>query len=196
MNVAMQGFADPIDDAQRVFRAALAAMSYPGRIQSVDTPAVVPPPFSRACVALALALIDENTPVWLDSAHAVGIGHLQFHCGARVVDTPARADFAIAHADACPMPGQWARGTVTEPHRAATLVLEVDSLGAGERYRLSGPGVPGERHLACRGVTREWLAARAAIDFPLGIDIFLTSGDSMAALPRTTRVEPQACTPR
>lgn len=190
MNASMPGFNDAVDDAQRVFRAALAAMSHPGRVERIDTPAMIPPPFSRACLALALALIDETTPVWLGPAHADGIGHLQFHCGARVADAPARADFGIAHTSACPMPDQWARGTATEPHRSATLVLEVDNLSAGERYRLSGPGVPGERYLACRGLPRAWLAARAASDFPCGVDVFLTCGDLMAALPRTTHIEP------
>lgn len=196
MNTSMPGFTDAVEDAQCVFRAALAAMSHPGCIERIDTPAVSPPPFSRAGIGLALSLIDETTPVWLGQAHAVACGHLQFHCGARVVDSPACADFGIAHASACPMPDQWAPGTATEPHRSATLVLEVDGLGAGERYRLSGPGVPGERNLFCRGLPREWLAARAASHFPCGIDVFLTSGDLMAALPRTTHVEAETCTPR
>lgn len=196
MNASTPGFTDAVEDAQRVFRAALSAMSYPGRVERIETPAVTPSPFSRACMALALSLIDETTPVWLGQAHAAAIGHLQFHCGARVVDAPACADFGIAHASTCPMPEQWATGTATDPHRSATLLLEVDSLGAGQRYRLSGPGIPGERYLACRGLPREWLAARAANDFPCGVDIFLTSGDLMAALPRTTRVKAQTCTPR
>ncbi|MEX1081826.1 MAG: phosphonate C-P lyase system protein PhnH [Halofilum sp. (in: g-proteobacteria)] len=189
MNAPQPGFADPVADAQGVFRAALAAMSHPGRVERIDTPATAPPPFSRAAAALALTLIDESTPIWLDTTHMAGTEHLQFHCGARVVDAPARADFAIARAGACPQPDAWACGTALEPHRSATLVLEVDALGAGERYRLRGPGIADTRVFACRGLPRAWLAARAASAFPCGLDLFLTSGDLIAALPRTTRVE-------
>lgn len=189
MTAPQPGFAEPVYDAQRVFRTALAAMSYPGRIERLDAPATVPPPFSRASLALALALIDEAAPLWCNTAHAAGIEHLRFHCGARIVDEPAQAAFGLGHARECPLPDQWARGTTAEPHRSATLILEVDSLDAGERYQLSGPGIAQQEWLTCRGLPSAWVAARATSTFPCGVDVFLTSEDRVVALPRTTRIE-------
>ena len=99
---------------------------------------------------------------------------------------------------AAPATGLWAaldalaQGTEEEPHRAATLILQVDSLVEGAGWRLTGPGIEHEHRLAVGGLpagfATDWAANRAG--FPCGIDLILCAGDRLAALPRTTALEP------
>ncbi len=68
--------------------------------------------------------------------------------------------------------------------------MAVEALGAGARFVLSGPGIDGETALAVDGLPddlTERLAANRAL-FPRGVDLVLTCGREIAALPRSTRV--------
>jgi len=66
----LAGFSDTTLDSQRAFRAALDALSRPGRIVTMPDllPDGAPVPLMPATAALALALFDYETPVWLDEA--------------------------------------------------------------------------------------------------------------------------------
>lgn len=188
------GFADPVFDSQRVFRGVLDAMSEPGRVITLGASPLAPGPLHPATVAIALALIDFETPVWLDAAAATTevMAHLRFHCGCPIVDGPARARFAII-ADAAAMPelGAFDGGTDEYPDRSATLIVQADRLKAGTGHRLTGPGIATEARLDAQGLPeRLWEALRANHGrFPRGVDMLLTAGASLAALPRTTWVE-------
>jgi alpha-D-ribose 1-methylphosphonate 5-triphosphate synthase subunit PhnH len=187
------GFADPVLDSQRAFRSVLHAMSHPGRI--VALPAVdAPPPVGVAAAAVCLALLDLDTPLWLDAA-ARGpdvVAWLRFHCGAPIVDDTRSARFALV-ADAVTMPPLEAfdAGTDERPDVSATLVLQVAGLAAGHGGWLRGPGIERESRLAVTGGPPDfWNAARAnGARFPRGVDLIVCAFDRLVALPRTTRVE-------
>ena len=88
------GFAEPVMDAQRSFRAVLDAMARPGTIRRVG--GVVPPaPLDAATAAVLLTLADNETPIWLDQAAARCRDWLAFHCAA-VFTEPGAATFAVA----------------------------------------------------------------------------------------------------
>ena len=74
---------------------------------------------------------------------------------------------------------------------AATLILQVDSLNAGTRYRLRGPGLRTSGTLSVRGLPDDFVAAwqRNRAGFPLGVDLVLCAGTTLAALPRSVTVE-------
>ncbi len=96
MAVAL-AFADPVRDAQGTFRAVMNAMARPGSIQPVAGLAGAPAPLSPTAAAIAVALADYETPLWLDPALAAApdVGAwLTFHTGARIIAEPARAAFA------------------------------------------------------------------------------------------------------
>ncbi len=108
---------------------------------------------------------------------------LAFACGAPVV---GRRDCRLAvglWADLLPL-ADYPAGTADYPDASATLIVEVDRLAA-EGAPLSGPGTAGAAALSLPAV--EPFRANARL-FPRGLDFFLTCGDRLAGLPRTTRI--------
>ena len=190
----LPGLPDPVLDSQRVFRAVLDAMAHPGTIRDLALRLEPPPPLALATAAVALALLDFETPLWLDGAAGIPAvaGFLRFHCGCPLTADRAAAAFAVVAAPAVmpPLAG-FASGSDSYPDRSATLVIQVPSLSGGEAWGLAGPGIPGSRGFAPAGLPagfRSWLAANHAL-FPRGIDLIFTCGSAVAALPRTTRLE-------
>lgn len=179
------GFSTPSTDAARAFRAALDALSRPGMIRHLSG-AVPPAPMSVAAGTLALTLLDGTTAVHLAGAHdcAALRDWLTFHTGAPLVDA-GKAAFAFGTWDALFPVDRFAIGTPEYPDRAATLVVEVPDLTA-TGTRLTGPGIKAEAWLSLPATT-PFRANRAL--FPLGFDTFLTCGDRIAGLPRSTIVE-------
>ncbi len=188
------GFADPPLAAQAVFRAVLAAMAAPGTVVTLPDGGRVPPeaPLPPAAAAIALTLADLETPVWLAPSRARAAGWLRFHSGAPVTANPESARFAFAAAADCPPLGAFDLGTDTYPDRSTTVVIEVDGLGTGTEVTVTGPGVRGATRLQVAGLPDGFWAARAKLAalFPRGIDVVLTCGAALAALPRTTRARP------
>jgi alpha-D-ribose 1-methylphosphonate 5-triphosphate synthase subunit PhnH len=189
----LPGFADPVDDAQRIFRRVLDALAHPGRIVAIDAPADLPAgPLGRAAIGTALALLDFETPLWLDEAAGAVRPHLRFHCNCPSAEAPDRAGFAVIGDPAVlPALDRFALGTDAYPDRSTTLVIEVRALAEGGALSLSGPGIEARTRLDVAGLPKRFWAERAALAplFPRGIDVILTCGDRLAAVPRTTRVE-------
>lgn len=179
------GFADPAVDAAIAFRAALDALARPGRIVTV-TGARPPAPLSVAAGVLVLVLADRTTPLHL--AGALDCPTLRdwitFHTGAPIVPAQA-AVFALGTWAALQPVARFTVGTQDYPDRSATLIVEMADLAASGA-RLSGPGIETHAHLS---LPETAAFARNAARYPLGWDAFLTAGDRLAGLPRSTRVE-------
>jgi alpha-D-ribose 1-methylphosphonate 5-triphosphate synthase subunit PhnH len=179
------GFDDAPIQSSRAFRAALDAMARPGRIHEIGG-AAPPAPLSVAAGTLLLTLADGTTPVHL-AGHAdcdAVRGWITFHTGAPLVPAEA-AVFALGRwADLAPQ-GRFAIGTPEYTDRAATLIVEVPVLKA-EGPALTGPGIRTRARLTLPDP--EAFRANHAL-FPLGFDAFLTCGNRLAGLPRSTRVE-------
>jgi alpha-D-ribose 1-methylphosphonate 5-triphosphate synthase subunit PhnH len=189
----LPGLADPTLDSQRAFRSVLDAMSHPGRIVDVPGAIQAPAPLHPATALVCLALLDLDTPLWLDGAASrIDVREwLRFHCGVPLVDRPGAATFALV-ADPHGMPplADFDTGTAEHPERSATLVIQVEALLGGTGRRLSGPGIEREARLDVVGVPDAfwtWLDANHAL-FPRGVDVVASAGRVIAALPRTTRV--------
>jgi alpha-D-ribose 1-methylphosphonate 5-triphosphate synthase subunit PhnH len=180
------GFANQPAEAARAFRAALDAMSRPGTIRCLGG-AYPPPPMSAAAGALLLTLADRATPLWLAPGHdsADIRDWIAFHTGAPATSDPRTAVFALGSWEALGDPTRFAAGLPDYPDRSATLIVEMPALRP-EGARLTGPGIHGEAFLSVPGIAA-FAANRAR--FPLGFDTFLTCGDRVAAVPRSTIVE-------
>jgi alpha-D-ribose 1-methylphosphonate 5-triphosphate synthase subunit PhnH len=187
--VPAPGFADPVLEAQRCFRALLEAMSRPGRVQSLATGLEPPPPLGHAAAAALLTLADADTPVWTD-AGAGAADWLRFHAGCPLVAVPEEATFLLACATPPPLSSLQA-GTEEEPHRSATLILQVAGLEEGDGWQLTGPGIQSAHRLHVPGLPEGFLTTWAAnhARFPQGVDVVLCAGDRLAALPRSIRIE-------
>jgi alpha-D-ribose 1-methylphosphonate 5-triphosphate synthase subunit PhnH len=190
------GFADPVGAAQATFRAVLTALSEPGTVLTLalaPDPAFRPPaPLGLAAAAIALSLLDGDTPLWCDPASRGAAPSLRFHTGAPLVEAPEQARFAlIAETALLPSLAAFDAGSDEYPDRSATLIIEVASLGEGSTLVLRGPGIPERRTLAVDGLPAgfraEWRANHAR--FPRGIDVILTAGGRLAGLPRSTLIE-------
>lgn len=188
------GFADPVLDAQRSFRALLDAMSRPGRVMTIEAGIQPPSPLSPAAGAVLLTLVDADTSLWLDpSAKGAAADWLRFHAGCPIVEDPGAAAFAWAPGETAPSLSGLHPGTEEEPEGAATLVIQVEALeeSSADGWSLTGPGIKDVHRLRVRGApagfAAAWRANRAR--FPRGVDVVLCAGDAIAALPRTVAIE-------
>jgi alpha-D-ribose 1-methylphosphonate 5-triphosphate synthase subunit PhnH len=141
--------------------------------------------------AAALTLVDFETTVWLAPEFAAAAADLRFHLGARLVDDPADAAFALA-ADGTVLPelARFAQGDDAYPDRSTTLLLEVTALDRAGPWRLTGPGIDGATRLGVEGLPADFVAqwARNHDRFPRGADLFLFHGTIVVGLPRTTLI--------
>lgn len=195
----LPGFTDAVFDAQRAFRGLLDAMARPGTVAPLNVELDAPPPLSVAATAVALTLLDHETPLWLDN-HAAGsdvLSFLAFHCGCPIAKEPADAAFAIiAEPAVMPALDRFAVGSDTYPDSSTTVVIDVPSLDEGPVIGLSGPGIDGRATVAPVGLPAgfwDWTTMNRAL-FPLGVDVILTCRDTVTCLPRTTKTEVTACT--
>lgn len=186
------GFADPVHAAQRAFCALMWAMAEPGRVCPLAADLAPPAPLSPELAAVALALLDYETPVFLDPALAARpevMDFLRFHTGAPAAREAAAARFAFCADGADLLPfGAFAQGEPDNPDRSATLVVQVARLEAGPLL-LEGPGIKGRRPFGAGPLPADF-AARInanASGFPLGVDLILCAPGAVAALPRTVR---------
>ena len=86
-------FEDPALASQAVFRTVMEAMARPGLARPLPCGLAVPPPLLPTAAAVALTLLDYETPFWLDPALAEAgevAAWIRFHTGA----TPDRGSGA------------------------------------------------------------------------------------------------------
>lgn len=186
-------FADPVFQAQSVFRALMDSFARPGTVTSLAAVVSPPSPLGKASGAVALTLCDHDTAVWLSPALSKSAvpQWIAFHTGAPVTDTKDNARFAFIERGAVvPSFDQFALGTQEYPDRSTTLVIEVEALTGGSPLPAKGPGVKDKIIVAPQGLPDLfldfWIANRAI--FPRGIDLILTAGDAVLCLPRTTKL--------
>ncbi len=188
------GFADPVHDAQATFRAVMEALARPGLVRPLAPGLQPPAPLTPELAAIALALTDADTPVWLDPALAEApavAAYLRFHTGAPLTADPARAAFALVRDPArCPPFDRFAPGTPAYPDTSTTLVLALDRITEGMGLHLTGPGIRGTARMALAPLPDGFVGQLATnrADFPLGIDLILTAPGRVAGLPRSTTV--------
>lgn len=166
-------FAAPVFDAQATFRSVMDALARPAEPVTCVPRAFAPAPLGPLAASVALALVDAETPVWLDprlAASAAVKTWFAFHTGAPLVADPADAAFAfIVDPVHAPPLAAFAQGTAEYPDRSTTLVVQVERMTAdGPAFR--GPGILGERRFsvapAFPGFQTQWAANRTA--FPAG----------------------------
>lgn len=188
------GFAEPVFDSQSTFKAVMDAMARPGSVSEIRATATPPAPMGPAAGAVALALCDHDTLVYLTPAMIeAGVqAWLAFHTGALVTGERSEAAFAFVEAG-MPLPplSTFAAGSQEYPDRSTTVVLELALLEGGPSFVLEGPGIDDSLEIAPSGLPPHfesmWAENRAL--YPRGVDLILTAGGRILCLPRTVKIE-------
>ncbi|MEJ1230904.1 MAG: phosphonate C-P lyase system protein PhnH [Galbitalea sp.] len=150
------------------------------------------PHSERVSARVALTILDEDCSAWFGGAlgNEEAAAWLVFHTGVRLVADPADADFVFATPDSLPALDGLQLGTDEAPHRSATVVLDTRGCDGSARFRAEGPGIDGAATLDAAWAGRRFpgrLAANGTL-FPRGVDLLLVGGNTVDALPRTTRL--------
>lgn len=178
------GFQQPAMESAQAFRAVMEAMARPGTINTVKG-ALPPAPMSPAAGVCLLTLCDHETPVYLSDEHNLPKVRewISFHTGAPIVDA-GDCLFAVGSWESLqPLEG-FSQGTVEYPDRSATLIIELNEL-TNVGATLSGPGIKDTAVLSLPNVAP---FQRNRKHYPLGLDFLFTSGDKVAALPRSSEI--------
>jgi alpha-D-ribose 1-methylphosphonate 5-triphosphate synthase subunit PhnH len=191
----MQGiksaFANPVHQSQQVFRQVLGAMARPGNIRQLEALPEAAPGLSPAATAVCLALADFETPVWLDDPASAASSYLVFHCSTPITKETPHASFAvIGNALELEDFAAFNTGTDEYPETSTTLIIETSELTNDSGRLLAGPGIEHTTTLHVEGVASNFWeqVAENHLLFPRGVDLILTCGDRVAALPRSVRV--------
>jgi len=185
-------FADPVLDSQAAFRDCLDALASPGALVTLGAGPHALPGLDPAAGVLLFSLLDQDTRLWLSPgvAGAQVATSLKFHTGCSFAAAPGEADFAlVARIEELPTLESFGAGSQEYPERSATVVLQVPFI-SDTGWRLSGPGVRGEVRLSVptlgEAFLEQWRRNHAM--FPRGVDFYLSCGERLCALPRTTRI--------
>lgn len=173
----------------------LEALARPGRVQKVPVSPDLPQGLHRAAGAIALALFDQDTPVWLSPAleRPDTRAFLAFHCGCPLVAASEAARFAlVAGWHDLPSLATFDAGTAHYPDRSCTVIVQVAGFHAGIPLQLAGPGIATSETLRIDGCDEAFVAqwCRNRELFPRGVDLLCVHDDQLVGLPRTTRITP------
>lgn len=210
MNTITTAFSDAVHDSQHCFRQLLTALSEPGKLIALDRCSGFSSMHSAATQTL-LTLTDNTTSLWLSNSLASQsalIDNLRFHCGVSIEPSQQKASFAvIAERDLAEFSWREATfyaGNEEYPDSSTTVIVELNSLSlasaatTNQVLRLTGPGIKTQVEIDRGSMPvsfTEFLEQRQEhYAFPLGSDLLLVSGESLLAIPRTTKIEVIACT--
>ena len=190
------GLQSPVYDAQHIFRQVMDAMARPGRIVNVDSDVMPPVSGFDGLCAIALTLLDFETPVFLpqdESGDALAVW-LGFHCGCPVTKDPQEAASALLRSGDLATLSAFNSGNPKYPDVSTTLLLACPALDGGKRVTLTGPGIKDKGQIAPAGLNDGfWKEVQAdRLRFQLGVDIILGADDTIIGLPRTTRIEEES----
>jgi alpha-D-ribose 1-methylphosphonate 5-triphosphate synthase subunit PhnH len=194
MNVCAltRAFENPELGSEQAFRAIVEAMARPGQLIKIKSKVNNIEMLNIASAAVCLTLLDDETPLWTDlSWNSTAVNWFQIHCGCSVVTEPCMAHFAlITQPDDMPDLDDFKIGNEAHPENATTLIVQVNDFSDHQGKLLGGSLIKNTTHFAPSGISanfwEQW--QRQAALFPLGVDVFFTYKDILAALPRTTQV--------
>lgn len=220
---------DAVHDIQQAYRALVTAFSFPGTTVPLlpqERESGLQTKLTDTTILLAIILLDaevtaylhgmeENDHSLLRQLTSVGFERCEtadFLFFPRTKPPEASDGFSTDCTEAKRIIGKAQRGTASDPHKGASVLINLPNLpreietvaGMPERWiRLSGPGIAAERRLGCfqssEGASTSilhddfwWVGPRNTVceEFPLGIELILyDDNDNVCAIPRSTEVE-------
>jgi alpha-D-ribose 1-methylphosphonate 5-triphosphate synthase subunit PhnH len=195
------GFQDIALGSQSIFRAALEALSYPGRQVAVNASFDTPTAANRSSSGLLLALLEPGSRLWL-SPSLIGTdaaAWIVFHTNCEITQRSSDAEFAwIKHWQELPKFSSLCLGTDEYPDHSTTCVIDVmpshDNVPPS-LFTLTGPGIKTATTIELQFTTlneRNAFIQERTLNhslFPRGVDLFLATTHGLIGLPRTTSIE-------
>ncbi|OHY31926.1 phosphonate C-P lyase system protein PhnH [Cylindrospermopsis raciborskii CS-508] len=184
------GFSDPVHDAQETFRALLCADAQPGKPEKIHVQIKVPQGLTPACGAACLTLLDLDVKLWIQPTFSSSVRNwLLFHTGCQITPDPQQVDFALIQ-DLASMAelSVFNPGTAEKPEDSTTLLIQIASFNGEKSITLTGPGNLSPKTIAPSITSTFWEFWEQNYPlYPLGIDVFLFTEDSVMGLPRTAK---------
>ncbi|UNK47825.1 phosphonate C-P lyase system protein PhnH [Arthrobacter sulfonylureivorans] len=189
---------DPIHDSRRTFLACLQAQCAPGiPAGPVPAPGLSHDPALDTAAAVLLSLLDPGLTLALIGPEAGTLSPLYDLTGAAPAD-PAEADFVLISGDPGQVLGTVRCGDRAHPETGATVIVTGTARAGGQDaastpVTLAGPGIETsiQTVLPLTGPVLRSLEAANSVP-PTGIDLLLTGGGVLTALPRTTQIQMEA----
>lgn len=184
------GFADPVREQQRAFRAAMDALARPGRIVPHQS-RLQGAPVAANAADLALTLLDFEVRYFLGDSLAGAEEFMTFHTGSVRTRVAGEAEFAFLdlRKDALDL-AAFMQGIPEYPDRSTTIIALCATLDAASPLVLRGPGIAGAVPLAIDPLPADFVAqwSANAARAPLGVDMVFVSDAGFVGLPRSARI--------
>lgn len=188
---------DLVFDVQCAYRSVLKAMSYPGEIVSLAQESArieLDMQCYRASIVLMYTLLDADTSFHVESSDQ--------HIASAFAQMTYSKEESLEHSSFIFVTAsstksldsiikQAYEGSLEDPHRSATILVECDHIDTKAMYELTGCGIKDKTMLRIEH-KHAWLDARADknIEFPLGVDmLFVDKQANLVAIPRTTKIK-------
>ncbi|WP_404330262.1 phosphonate C-P lyase system protein PhnH [Mesobacillus maritimus] len=191
---------DIVHDLQSVYRKMVDSTSRPGLISDLSKEAaLVEVENQKGCptslLLVALTLLDQEVTFKVFSAQAEAVSKLINQLTYSKPTTTEQADYLLVLQDAEKGSLEEAirkskSGTLNNPHDAALIIVETNSVTSGEVHLLKGPGIQ-TMESAYVDTQEEWVQCRQNKnkEYPLGIDLMLIDQQhQLLSLPRTTQI--------
>lgn len=192
---------DLVHDIQAAYRKTLDSMSRPGLINNITDQANkvnIKKNCFGSTLVLALILFDTEVKFKVVSEREMEIAKLINQLTYAKATEVENADYILVLKDAKPDDLEMAitlayPGDLLDPHKAATIIIEADSLSNDRDLTLKGPGIEKVNYIEVK-LTGRWVDQRAEknSEYPLGIDLIFTDrDDNILCLPRATQIVKQ-----
>lgn len=189
---------DLVHDMQIVYRKVLNCMARPGLIENIDLEAKkinTEHDLFKATLIMMYLLLDTETSYKIVTNKEEAITRIvNQHTYARAQNVE-EADYLFILGDSSPFELENAIskskiGDLVDPHKSATILIEVERIKQRGNLTLIGPGIEKENYAEIQ-VVGDWMHERKKknIEYPLGIDmVFIDQNSNIMCLPRTTQV--------
>ena len=197
MTISKNAFSDKPVDSQTTFRHILTSMSEPGVISTLTASGSFGK-MSASMASIGQTLADATTSIYLSPNLLVdndAIDNIKFYIESPITDEKEKSDFAFINNDDLESSYKdfvnFPQGNNEYPELSTTIIVGVDSFEAGQKIKMTGPGIESERTMQLGNVSSEYLEylVNRAPKFPLGLDFIFTCGDKILCLPKTTKLE-------
>ncbi len=184
---------DVIFDSQRLFRSLLDAMANPGRIITLPDIRIESPAANMYPLLLLMTLLDHEVSFSVLDNGALVTEYLKTNTGSKE-SRLENSDFILVYGGSSHGLIRGARvGTLEYPDESATVIYDIDSIGAGGGgvlLELSGPGIADKRRIGVSGIEQTEIEDVLAMrDYPLGLDLIFSDWTGrIVCIPRSTIV--------